>query len=106
MNAVFISKDNSRIEVKAAAGVSLMEAAVVGGVDGIAGDCGGCTSCGTCHVYIQEPYFSQLPPASAHEDAMLDCTASQRQWNSRLSCQVELTAEIDGITVILPDAQR
>lgn len=87
-------------------GQSLMQAAVAANLPGIEADCGGLMTCGTCHVYVREPHASQLPPASGDEQGMLDFTASPRQANSRLSCQIELTQALDGLTVDLPPSQH
>ena len=87
-------------------GESLMQAAVAANVKGIAADCGGLLTCGTCHVYVREPHASLLPAPSADELAMLEFVASPRQANSRLSCQVELTEALDGLTVDLPASQH
>jgi len=87
-------------------GQSLMQAAVAANLAGIDADCGGLMTCGTCHVYVREPFASQLPPPSADEQGMLDFTASPRQPNSRLSCQIELTDALDGLTVDLPPTQH
>jgi ferredoxin, 2Fe-2S len=86
-------------------GQSLMHAAVAANVRGIDADCGGLLSCGTCHVYVREPHASQLPPPDGEEISMLDFTASPRQPNSRLSCQIHLTDALDGLTVDLPPSQ-
>ena len=86
-------------------GRSLMQAAQSGGVDGIAADCGGSLTCATCHVMVREPWASQLPPPGADELAMLEFTAVLRQPNSRLSCQIQLTDALDGLTVDLPATQ-
>lgn len=86
-------------------GRSLMQAAQSEGVEGIAADCGGCLTCATCHVFVREPWASQLPPASADELAMLEFTAVPRQPNSRLACQIPLTDALDGLTVDLPATQ-
>lgn len=87
-------------------GQSLMKAAVAANVPGIEADCGGLLTCGTCHVMVREPHASQLPPADADESAMLDFTAAARQPNSRLSCQIELTSALDGLTLDLPATQH
>lgn len=87
-------------------GQSLMEAAVAANIDGIAADCGGTMTCATCHVYVREPFLAQLPAMSTDEDAMLDFTAAPRRPNSRLSCQIELTEALDGLTVDLPASQH
>ena len=84
---------------------SLMQAATAANVPGIAADCGGLMTCATCHVYVREPFAARLPPPSADELGMLEFTASPRQPNSRLSCQLELTQDLDGLTVDLPAKQ-
>ena len=101
----FIAADASRTCHTVKIGQSLMAAAVAGGVDGIAADCGGLVTCGTCHVFVAEPFASSLPPPDAEEQAMLAFTATPRQPNSRLSCQITLTAALDGLTVGLPASQ-
>ncbi len=87
-------------------GQSLMQAAVAANVAGIEADCGGLMTCGTCHVYVREPHASQLPAPTDDEQGMLDFTASPRRPNSRLSCQIELTDALDGLTVDLPPTQH
>ena len=84
---------------------SLMQAAVAANVSGIAADCGGLLTCATCHVVVREPIAGRLPPPSAEELGMLEFTASPRRPNSRLSCQLELTEALDGLTVDLPAKQ-
>ena len=86
-------------------GQSLMQAAVGANVKGIEADCGGLLTCATCHVYVREPFASQLPLASDDELAMLEFTASPRRENSRLSCQIALAENLDGLTVDLPPSQ-
>jgi 2Fe-2S ferredoxin len=83
-----------------------MQAAVAANVAGIEADCGGLMTCGTCHVYVREPHASQLPAPTDDEQGMLDFTASPRRPNSRLSCQIELTDALDGLTVDLPPTQH
>jgi ferredoxin, 2Fe-2S len=87
-------------------GQSLMQAAVDANVKGIEADCGGLLTCGTCHVYVREPHASLLPPPGTDELEMLEFTASPRQANSRLSCQLQLTDALDGLTVDLPASQH
>ena len=87
------------------AGRSMMEAAVDAGLRGIAADCGGMLTCATCHVIVREPWIGRLPPASPDEIGMLGFTASPRQAGSRLSCQITLAEDLDGITVELPPTQ-
>ncbi|HZY19292.1 MAG TPA: 2Fe-2S iron-sulfur cluster-binding protein [Ramlibacter sp.] len=86
-------------------GQSLMQAAVAANVHGIEAECGGLLTCATCHVYVREPFASSLPPAGSDELGMLEFTASPRRPNSRLSCQIDLSAAVDGLTVDLPPTQ-
>ena len=67
-------------------------------VMGIAADCGGCASCGTCHVVVAEDWLGRLPPMAEDEDTTLSFSR-WRQANSRLSCQVKVMAELDGLAV-------
>ena len=82
-----------------------MQAAQSGGVDGIAADCGGSLTCATCHVMVREPWASLLPPPEADELDMLGFAAVPARPNSRLSCQIQLTDALDGLTVDLPETQ-
>jgi 2Fe-2S ferredoxin len=61
--------------------------------------------CATCHVYVDEPYLDRMPRQSDDEKAMLEFTASERKPNSRLSCQLVVTPEMDGLVVYLPESQ-
>jgi 2Fe-2S ferredoxin len=85
---------------------SLMEAAVGANVAGIEADCGGLLTCATCHVYVREPFASRLPAPADDELGMLEFTASPRRANSRLSCQITLTDDLDGLAVDLPASQH
>lgn len=87
-------------------GQSLMQAAIATNVTGIEADCGGLLTCATCHVMVREPWASQLPPPTAEEIGMFEFTASARQSGSRLSCQIQLTDALDGLTVDLPASQH
>ena len=82
-----------------------MEAATSQNLEGIAADCGGLMTCATCHVFVDEPFASQLSKPDAEELAMLAFTATPRQPNSRLSCQITLSSEMNGLTVKLPASQ-
>lgn len=101
----FVDAQGSTTEVQASAGLSVMQAAVTNGLPGIAADCGGAASCATCHVYVDPTWLDRLSNPSEDEEAMLDCTASERRPNSRLSCQIPLSDELDGLVVMLPDRQ-
>jgi 2Fe-2S ferredoxin len=99
------SHDGVTRSIDAKIGKSLMEAATSADIDGIAADCGGLMSCATCHVYVDEPFASQLGAADGEEAAMLAFTAAPRQPNSRLSCQITLSSELDGLAVTIPSTQ-
>ena len=101
----FIAPNASQTSARGNIGQSLMAAATAAGVDGIAADCGGLLTCATCHVMVAEPFASSLPTPDAEELAMLAFTAAPRQPNSRLSCQITLTAALEGLTVELPASQ-
>jgi 2Fe-2S ferredoxin len=79
-----------------------MEAAIDNNVSGIVAECGGACACATCHAYIDESWLGKLPAMDDMEDAMLD-SALDRRSNSRLSCQIELTDELDGLVVTVGD---
>ncbi len=86
-------------------GTSVMQAAVFNGVDGIVAECGGSCMCATCHVYVRDDQLAKLPPVGEDEEAMLEGTASERRPNSRLSCQLVVSAEMEGLVVYLPETQ-
>lgn len=100
-----VEPNGERYPVRAGVGQSLMRAAVDAGIDGIKADCGGVMSCATCHVYVDLAWIARLPAPSTDEDAMLAMTAALRLPTSRLSCQVALEADLDGLTVVLPETQ-
>ena len=93
------------LTLQAKPGQSLMQAAVAANVHGIEAECGGLLTCATCHVYVREAFIDRLPEPSGDERGMLDFTASPKKPNSRLSCQIELKPELDGLTVDLPATQ-
>jgi 2Fe-2S ferredoxin len=100
------SKGNSR-SVEAPAGMSVMQAALNNKIEGILGECGGNCMCATCHVYVVDPaYLARIPPAVNNEKFMLSIAAEGPEPNSRLSCQIKMTTELDGITVRLPARQK
>lgn len=101
----FILADGSEQGLEAPEGVSVMQVATGFGIAGIVGDCGGSLQCATCHVYVGPDWVDKLPAPSADERAMLECTAAERQPNSRLSCQIRLTAAMNGLVVRVPDRQ-
>ncbi|WP_020667770.1 2Fe-2S iron-sulfur cluster-binding protein [Amycolatopsis nigrescens] len=101
----YVQQDGSAESFDVPAGISVMEAALEGGVDGILAECGGNAICATCHVYVDPEQLDWLPEPGSHEDAMLDNTASPREPNSRLSCQLKVGSELDGLVVLVPEEQ-
>nr|WP_041376360.1 2Fe-2S iron-sulfur cluster-binding protein [Polymorphum gilvum] len=104
MNLVFIDSTGERREISAAEGRTLMEAACLAGIPGIDADCGGACACATCQVYVDAEWQSRLPPVGNPEANMLNFAANRRE-NSRLACQIRLTAEMDGLIVSTPEFQ-
>ncbi|KQP49368.1 2Fe-2S iron-sulfur cluster-binding protein [Pseudorhodoferax sp. Leaf274] len=99
----YILQDGSTRSVQAKPGASVMETAIRHNIRGIDAECGGSCSCATCHVYVAEDFLGKLPAPDEMEDELLDATASERAPNSRLSCQITVTAELDGLTVRVPE---
>ncbi|MCP3474969.1 (2Fe-2S)-binding protein [Bradyrhizobium sp. CCGUVB1N3] len=86
-------------------GESAMQAATRHGLDGILAECGGNAMCATCHVYVDDGWLARLPAMADDEDALLDGAAAERTANSRLSCQIKITPELDGLVLRLPERQ-
>jgi 2Fe-2S ferredoxin len=101
----FIHRDGHQERVDAADGGSAMLAATRHGISGIVAECGGNPMCATCHVYVDESWIARLPAISDEEDALLDGAAAERLSNSRLSCQIKMVGELDGLVLRLPDRQ-
>ena len=97
----YISPGGAERVLDAAPGESLMQIAVDNMVPGILGDCGGCCSCATCHVYVDPKWLPLLEPASADETMMLTGGPDVRE-NSRLGCQIYMSAKLDGIVLYVP----
>jgi 2Fe-2S ferredoxin len=100
----FIEHDGTRHEVEAIDGISIMQAAVDNMVPGIVGDCGGCCSCATCHAYIEPAFMDRIEPAAADECDLLE-GALDVQACSRLTCQVKVSAALEGVTIRMPQSQ-
>jgi ferredoxin, 2Fe-2S len=101
----FIQPDGAKQIVDIPEGWSVMEGAVRAGVIGIDADCGGACACATCHVQVEPEWAAKLPLKSEMEETMLDF-AIQPKPNSRLSCQLRVTSEMDGLTVRVPPSQH
>ena len=85
-------------------GLTVMEGAVQNNIPGIDADCGGGMACATCHVYVKEEWFNKLPKAEDGEHDMIDM-AFEPKKNSRLSCQLIVSEELDGMVVTTPSKQ-
>ena len=100
----YIEHDGTTHEVDAATGTTVMNAALDNLVPGIDADCGGECSCATCHVMVQGEWMDVVGKPGETEESMLDLNP-ERQENSRLSCQIEVTDALDGLVVQLPEFQ-
>jgi 2Fe-2S ferredoxin len=101
----FIKSDGVPLVINAKEGVTLMQAGIDGGINGIVAECGGCCQCATCHVYVASDWQDRLAPVTESEEAMLDNTVCERRPESRLSCEIKVTPELDGLVVRLPARQ-
>ena len=100
----YIDINNNLRTVDVANGLSVMEGAVQNDIPGIDADCGGGMACATCHVYVKEEWFDKLPKKEEGEEEMLDM-AYQPNELSRLSCQLIVTDELDGLVINIPEKQ-
>ena len=100
----FIDAAGTSREVEAEAGATLMETAIRNGVPGIDAECGGACACATCHVYVDEDWIEATGSAGPMEEDMLDFAFDVRP-TSRLSCQIKITPELDGLVVTTPERQ-
>ena len=101
----YIQPDGTENVVEAKTGWSVMEGAIKNRVRGIDADCGGACACATCHVYVDEAWIDKTGSPSAMEESMLDF-AEGVQDNSRLSCQIKVTDDLDGLIVRMPESQH
>jgi len=101
---LYIEHNGAEHVVEAQAGSTVMQAAIENLVPGIIGDCGGCCSCATCHGYVDPGWMDRLPPKSDEESMMLDGALSVKP-ESRLTCQIKIGPELDGLVVRLPESQ-
>ena len=100
----YIEFNGTSHTVDVANGLTVMEGAVQNNIPGIDADCGGGMACATCHVYVKDKWFNKIPKKKEGEDDMLD-QAYDPKKNSRLSCQIEVSDNIDGLEVNLPEKQ-
>jgi 2Fe-2S ferredoxin len=102
---VYIEPGGQRVELDVTDGWSVMQGAMTQGVDGVVAECGGSCACATCHCYVDEVWLARLPPPAENEQVMLGNVVAERRPNSRLSCQLQVRPELDGLTVAFPDRQ-
>jgi 2Fe-2S ferredoxin len=102
----YVSSSGTSRKIDVPSGISVMQAALNHRVDGILGECGGNCMCATCHVYVDLSFLNLIPPAKDNEKFMLSIAAEGPETNSRLSCQIKVTEELDGILVRLPARQK
>ncbi|WP_425052207.1 2Fe-2S iron-sulfur cluster-binding protein [Psychromarinibacter sp. S121] len=105
VKVTYIEHDGTETTVEAAEGDSVMSAAIANGIDGIVAECGGSMMCATCHCYVDDAWTDSTGPRKEGEDDMLESAASEVKETSRLSCQIKLTADLDGLVVHLPEEQ-
>ena len=100
----YIDKDKNSKIIEVENGLTVMEGAIQNNIPGIDADCGGSMACATCHVYVEEKWFNKLPKPEEGEIDMIDM-AFEPKKNSRLSCQLIISDELDGLEVTTPEKQ-
>jgi ferredoxin, 2Fe-2S len=98
----YITPQGVRHDVDLDNGYTVMEGAINNNIDGIVAECGGACACATCHSYIDEAWLPRLPEMDDMEDSMLDA-AFDRRSNSRLTCQIEMNDDLDGLIVYVAE---
>jgi ferredoxin, 2Fe-2S len=101
----WISPKGPSYEREVEVGDSLMDAAVFGGISEVEGACGGCLSCATCHVYVDAAFADRFSQPEADELSMLEMVSAERRPESRLSCQLRMRQDLDGLVLHLPESQ-
>jgi 2Fe-2S ferredoxin len=100
----YIQSDGTRHETEGEVGSTVMETAIMNGVPGIIAECGGACTCATCHVYVDDAWTETVGGPSMMEEDMLDFAYAVKP-TSRLSCQIKVKDELDGLVVHVPDRQ-
>ena len=101
---VYIEHSGKSHSINVQNGLTVMEGAIQNNIPGIDADCGGSMACATCHVYVKEEWFDKLPKKEDGEEDMLDMAFEPKQ-NSRLSCQLTVSDDLDGLIVNIPSKQ-
>ena len=101
----YVEHDGTEHTVDVKTGLSVMEGAIKNNIPGIDADCGGACACATCHVYVDDAWASKTGEKSAMEESMLDF-AENVEPSSRLSCQIKVTDDLDGLVIRMPESQH
>ena len=101
----YIEHNGTRHEIVVQDGSSVMQGAYDNMLEGMAGECGGGCACATCHCYVDDAWMDKVGQPSEPESDMLEFSACERKPTSRLSCQITVTPELDGLVVYLPESQ-
>jgi 2Fe-2S ferredoxin len=104
-NVTYISHTGETTTIDVPVGTTVMENAVKTGIEGIVAECGGAMLCATCHVYVDPAFLDKLDPIGEEQEEMLGATAAERKPNSRLSCQIRMKPDFEGLIVRMPDRQ-
>lgn len=105
-NVTYVEADGTATTLDLPAGWSLVQGALTHGIAGILAECGGSCTCATCHCYVEGEWRDRVPPPADNELAMLEFVAAERRPTSRLACQIKSAPGLDGLVVLLPDAQE
>ena len=100
----FIQPDGSAATVEVPSGLTVMEGAIENDITGVIAQCGGSCSCSTCHCYVSDEWMSALPPAEEEETGLIEFAWEPRE-SSRLTCQIRVTDELDGLVLHVPAEQ-
>ena len=101
----YVEHSGTEHVVDVASGLTVMEGARDNGIPGIEADCGGACACSTCHVYIDDAWVEKLPAMDGMEEDMLDFAYEPDPTKSRLTCQIKVTDDLDGLRVVMPEKQ-
>jgi len=104
-NVTFIEPNGNSVQIDVPLGWSLMQAATSNGVEGIEAACSGSCACATCHCYMEGPAAAHLYPPGDDEKSMLETVLARKRPNSRLSCQVAMMPELEGLVVRIAEVQ-
>ena len=105
VRVIFISHGGKETAVDAGEGDNVMRVALANDVDGIVGECGGSMMCATCHCYVDDAWAERAGPRTDGEDDMLESASSEVRATSRLSCQIRIRRDLDGLIIHLPESQ-